>query len=248
MNATARIVPRDRVFASPLARRLAKEAGLDLAALTGSGPQGRIIERDVKTALVTKVARKAAPVIGGVPPRALAPETALAEPPSADIARKFFEAGSYDEIPHDNVRKAIARRLTEAVQAIPHYYLNADIEIDALLRLREDYNAGAPIGAGGKPAWKTSINDYIVKALALALQHKPEARVTFAPDALLKHNSSDLGVAVAIPNGLVTPIIRKAETKSVHEISDEIRELANRARARKLKPHEYEGGVSAVSN
>jgi pyruvate dehydrogenase E2 component (dihydrolipoamide acetyltransferase) len=223
-----------RIFASPLARRLAKEGGLDLAALQGSGPHGRIIERDVKTALDR----------GGAPSKA----TPLAAAPSADVTRKFFEAGSFEEIPHDNVRKAIARRLTEAIQTIPHFYLNVDCEIDALLRLREDYNSAAPLGADGKPAWKTSVNDYVVKALAMALQRKPEANVTYTPEALLRHKSSDIGVAVSIPNGLVTPIIRNAEAKSVREISEEIKELAGRARARKLKPHEYEGGVSAVSN
>ncbi len=222
-----------RIFASPLARRLAKEAGLNLSELAGSGPHGRVIERDVKSALTGGGARKAAP---------------LATQPSADATRKFFEIDSYEEIPHDNVRKAIARRLTEAIQTIPHFYLNIDCEIDALLRLREDYNSAAPLGSDGKPVWKTSVNDYVIKALAIALQRKPEANVTFTPDAMLRHKASDIGVAVSIPGGLVTPIIRNAQAKSVREISDEIKELAGRARARKLKPHEYEGGVSAVSN
>ena len=193
-----------------------------------------IIERDVQTALARRRTPKAAPL--ATPRR------------SADATRKFFEADSYEEIPHDNVRKAIARRLTEAIQTIPHFYLNIDCEIDALLRLREDYNSAAPLGSDGKPTWKTSVNDYVVKALALALQRKPEANVTFTPDAMLRHKASDIGVAVSIPGGLVTPIIRNAQAKSVREISDEIKELAGRARARKLKPHEYEGGVSAVSN
>ncbi len=236
-----------RIFASPLARRLAKEASVDLSTLAGSGPHGRIIERDVKTALVSHVARNASQIIAGVP-RAPAPDKTLAAISSADATRKFFELDSYEEIPHDNMRKAIARRLTDAIQTIPHFYLSTDVEIDALMRLREDYNAGAPTGEDGKPTWKTSVNDYIVKALALALQHKPAARVSFTSDAMLKHKSSDIGVAVSIPGGLVTPIIRHAEAKSVHEISDEIKELAARAKERKLKPHEYEGGVSAVSN
>ncbi len=175
-----------RIFASPLARRLAKEAGLNLAALAGSGPRGRVIERDVKTALAGG-ARKAAP---------------LATPPSADATRKFYEINSYEEIPHDNVRKAIARRLTEAIQTIPHFYLNVDCEIDALLRLREDYNSAAPLGADGAPVWKTSVNDYIIKALAIALQRKPEANVTFTPETMLRHKASDIGVAVSIPGGL----------------------------------------------
>lgn len=222
-----------RIFASPLARRLAKESGLELTEIPGTGPHGRIIERDVKTALSGGVARKPAP---------------LATTLSTDATKKFYEIDSYEEIPHDNVRKTIARRLTEAAQSIPHYYLNADCDIEELLRLREDYNSAAPSGPDGKPLWKTSVNDYIVKALGLALLRKPEANVTYTPEAMLRHKGSDIGVAVSIPGGLITPIVRNAQAKSVREISDEIRELAARARDRKLKPHEYEGGVSAVSN
>jgi pyruvate dehydrogenase E2 component (dihydrolipoamide acetyltransferase) len=146
------------------------------------------------------------------------------------------------------MRKAIARRLTESIQTVPHFFLDIDCEIDALLRLREDFNAAAPKGKDGEPEWKTSVNDYIVKALALALQRVPAANVTFTPEAMLKHKASDIGVAVAIPGGLITPIVRNAQAKTVREISEEIRELAGRARERRLKPHEYEGGVSAVSN
>lgn len=222
-----------RIFASPLARRLAKESGLDLSALSGSGPHGRIVERDVKSAATSGAARKIA---------------LLAAPVSAETTRKFYAIDSYEEIPHDMMRKAIARRLTDAIQTIPHFFLHVDCEIDALLRLREDYNSAAPLGADGAPMWKTSVNDYIVKALALALQEVPDANVTFTPESMLKHRASDVGVAVAIPGGLVTPIIRNAQTKTVREISDEIKELAGRARVRKLKPQEYEGGVSAVSN
>jgi pyruvate dehydrogenase E2 component (dihydrolipoamide acetyltransferase) len=225
-----------RLFASPLARRLAKEAGLDLVAVKGSGPHGRIIERDVKSALASGGARKAASA------------PVLATGPSAAETRKFYEIDSYEEVPHDSMRKAIARRLTESIQTVPHFYLDIDCEIDALLKLREEFNAAAPKRADGSPEWKTSVNDYIIKALALALQHVPEANVTFTPDAMLKHKSSDIGVAVALPGGLITPIIRNAQAKTVHEISDEVKELAARARDRKLKPHEYEGGVSAVSN
>jgi pyruvate dehydrogenase E2 component (dihydrolipoamide acetyltransferase) len=217
----------DRIFASPLARRLAKELELDLSALSGSGPHGRVIERDVKAALASGGARKV-------------------EAPAP--ARKFFELDSYVEIPHDSLRKTIARRLTEAARTIPHYYLSADCEIDALLRLREDFNSAAPGAVDGKPAWKTSVNDFIVKALALALQRVPEANVAFTPEAMRRHKACDIGVAVAIPGGLVAPIVRNAQAKSVREISEEIRELAARAKERKLKPHEYEGGVSAVSN
>jgi len=228
-----------RIFASPLARRLAKEAELDLLGLEGSGPHGRIIERDVKSALASGGARKAAPAT---------PATSLAAPPSAATTRKFYEIDSYEEIPHDSMRKAIARRLTESIQTVPHFYLNVDCEIDALLRLREAFNAAAPKSADGAPEWKTSLNDYIIKALALALQRVPNANVAFTPEAMLKHKASDIGVAVAIPGGLITPIVRNAQAKTVREISEEVKELAARARDRKLKPHEYEGGVSAVSN
>lgn len=235
MNAMA----APRIFASPLARRLAKEAGLDLAALTGSGPHGRIVERDVKVALESGAARK---------PAAAQKPVSLAGAPTAEATRKFYEIDSYEEVPHDSMRKAIARRLTESIQTVPHFYLDTDCEIDALLKLREEFNAAAPKGADGAPEWKTSVNDYVVKTLALALQRVPEANVTFTPEAMLKHKASDIGVAVAIPGGLITPIVRNAQAKTLREISDEIRELAARARERRLKPQEYEGGVSAVSN
>ncbi len=227
-----------RIFASPLARRLAKENSLVLNAIIGSGPHGRIVERDVKQALTSGGARR--PV--------LFPDAQPVTPPSTETTRKLYAIDSYEEIPHDTMRKAIARRLTESIQTVPHFYLNIDCEIDTLLRLREDFNSAAPKGADGAPMWKTSVNDYIIKALAMALQAVPDANVTYTPHAMLKHKSSDIGVAVAIPGGLVTPIVRNAQAKSVHEISDEVRELADRARARKLKPQEYEGGVSAVSN
>ena len=227
-----------RIFASPLARRLAKANGLDLAGVAGSGPHGRVIERDVKAALAVGVGLKS---IGS-------PASPVATAATLATTRKFYAVDSYDEVPHDSMRKAIARRLTEATQTIPHFYLNADCRIDALLRLRGDFNAGAPTGADGAPVWKTSVNDYIVKALALALQKTPEANVTWTPEAMLRHHGSHIGVAVAIPGGLVTPIIQNAQAKSLPEISLEIRGLAERARARKLRPQEYEGGVSAVSN
>ncbi len=179
--------------------------------------------------------------------RASAP-LAFASPPSIVETRKFYALDTYEEIPHDSMRKAIARRLTEAAQSIPHFYLTCDCDIDALLRLREDFNSAAPGATEGKPAWKLSVNDFIVKALALALQEVPDANVTYTPEAMLRHKASDIGVAVSIPGGLVTPIIRNAQAKSVREISGEIKELSARAKDRKLKPVEYEGGVSAVSN
>jgi pyruvate dehydrogenase E2 component (dihydrolipoamide acetyltransferase) len=227
-----------RVFASPLARRLARESGLDLASLAGSGPHGRIVERDVKQALVAGHARRPTSAI----------DARLATPAATETTRKFYALDSYEEIPHDTMRKTIARRLTESIQTIPHFYLDAECEIDALLRLREDFNSAAPKGANNAPQWKTSVNDFIIKALALALQSVPDANVTFTPDAMFRHKSSDIGVAVAIPGGLVTPIVRNAQAKTLREIAEEVRELVERARARKLKPQEYEGGVSAVSN
>lgn len=228
-----------RIFASPLARRLAGEGGLDLSAVTGSGPHGRIVERDVKAALASG-ARPAAPA-----------SPAPAEAPggmSDAVIRQLFAPGSFTESPHDSMRKAIARRMTEAVRTIPHFDLRTDCDIDALLRLREDYNGAAPKGEDGAAEWKVSVNDLIVKALALALQTVPDANVTFTQSALLKHRSSDVGVAVSIPGGLVTPILRDAQAKSLREIAAEMRDLAARARARKLKPNEYEGGTTAVSN
>ena len=226
--------PTVLVFASPLARRLAKEAGLDIGALKGSGPHGRVVERDVQAAVAS----------GG---RA-APAQAFAPAPSADVTKKFYVVDSYEEIPHDSMRKAIARRLTEAARSIPHFYLTCDCEIDALLRLREEANMAAPGADEGKPAHKISVNDFIVKALALALQKVPDANVTYTPEAMLRHKASDVAVAVSIPGGLISPIVRNAEAKSLSEISNEIKELSQRAKERRLKPADYEGGVSAVSN
>lgn len=221
------------IFASPLARRLAKESGLDIGALKGSGPHGRVVERDVQAA-----------VAGGA---RSSPAQAMPAP-SADATKKFYVLDSYEEIPHDSMRKAIARRLTEATQSIPHFYLTCDCEIDALLRLREEANTAAPGADEGKPAYKISVNDFVVKALALALRKVPDANVTYTPDAMLRHKASDVAVAVSIPGGLISPIVRNAEAKSLSEISNEIRELSQRAKERRLKPAEYEGGVSAVSN
>ena len=157
-----------RVFASPLARRMAKEAGLDLAAIQGSGPHGRIVERDVKAAMEGGTAKKARPARRAAQPGAPAPKLAPAGM-SDDIVKKMFEPGSFEEVPHDGMRKTIARRLTEAKQTIPHFYLTVDCDIDALLKLREQINASAPKDKDGKPAFKVSVNDMVIKALALAL-------------------------------------------------------------------------------
>jgi pyruvate dehydrogenase E2 component (dihydrolipoamide acetyltransferase) len=234
-----------RIFASPLARRLAKATGLDLAGLTGSGPHGRIIERDVKAA-------SAAPAPPNVARSAPTAAPAVSPPSAAGGAdsaiRKLFEPGSFSEVPHDGMRKIIARRLVEAKTTIPHFYLSIDCELDRLLAARETINAAAPKGPDGKPAYKISVNDFVIKALAAALIRVPDANVTWTETAMLRHRHADVGVAVSIPGGLITPVIRKAETKPLAVISAEMKDLATRARARKLLPDDYQGGSSAVSN
>jgi pyruvate dehydrogenase E2 component (dihydrolipoamide acetyltransferase) len=232
----------ERVFSSPLARRLARDAGIDLARIQGSGPHGRIIARDVEAAKSGK---------GLVAPAAaIAPVAAplAVQVPADDKIRALFESGSYEVVPHDNIRKVIARRLLEAKLTIPHFYLTVDCKIDKLLAAREEINAAAGKDKEGKPAYKISVNDFVIKALALALQRVPDANVTWTEGAMLRHRHSDIGVAVSIPGGLITPVIRKAEQKSLSVISTEMKDFAARARARKLKPEEYQGGSSAVSN
>jgi pyruvate dehydrogenase E2 component (dihydrolipoamide acetyltransferase) len=215
---------------TPLARRLAGEAGIDLARVTGSGPHGRIVARDIEQATVdAKAGRPAAE-------------------PSAEQIKALYTERPFEEVPLDAMRRTIARRLTEAVQTIPHFYLTADTDIERLLALRAEANAAAPTDKEGTPAFKLSVNDFVIKALALALQRVPAANAAWANDLILRLRHSDIGVAVALDGGLITPVIRDAETKSLSTISAETRELAARARARKLKPHEYQGGSTAVSN
>jgi pyruvate dehydrogenase E2 component (dihydrolipoamide acetyltransferase) len=162
--------------------------------------------------------------------------------------RALYEDGSYDVIPHDGMRRTIAQRLTASMQTIPHFYLTVDCNIGLLVEAREQINAAAPKDKDGKPAYKLSVNDFVIKALAVALQRVPDANVSWTEGGMLKHKHSDIGVAVAMPGGLITPIIRKAETKPVSVISAEMKDFAARARARKLKPDEYQGGTTAVSN
>jgi pyruvate dehydrogenase E2 component (dihydrolipoyllysine-residue acetyltransferase) len=233
---------RGRIFASPLARRLAKAAGLDVARIAGTGPHGRIIAHDVEAAKSGGAALRA-PL-----PSPAAPGIAPVQAPSDDKIRALFEPGSYDVVPHDNIRKIIAQRLVLAKQTIPHFYLTISCTIDKLLSAREDINVTAPKGPDGKPTWKLSVNDFVIKALALALIKVPEANVTWTETGMLKHKHADIGIAVAIPGGLITPVVRKAETKSLIAISAEMKDYAARARARKLKPEEYQGGSSAISN
>lgn len=231
----------DRVFSSPLARRLAKEAGLDIAAISGTGPHGRVVKADVEKAK-SEGTGKAAPA--AAPAAAEAPKPAGA---STDAVLKLFEEGSYELEPHDGMRKTIAKRLQESKQTIPHFYVSVDCQLDALLKLRGELNSSAP-RKDDKPAYKLSVNDMVIKALALALRDVPDANVSWTDTAMVKHKHSDVGVAVSIPGGLITPIIRKAEQKSLSTISNEMKDYGKRAKERKLKPEEYQGGTTAVSN
>jgi pyruvate dehydrogenase E2 component (dihydrolipoamide acetyltransferase) len=224
----------DRIFSSPLARRLAKEVGIDLGRIQGTGPHGRIIARDVTAAQAGEGLR--------------APAASIAPAMTDQQIRALYEEGSYDVVPHDGMRRTIAQRLTASTQTIPQFYLTVDCDIGKLLDAREEINAAASKGKDGKPGYKLSVNDFVIKALALALQRVPDANVSWTEGGMLKHHHSDIGVAVAMPNGLITPIIRNAETKSLSTISNEMRDLALRARDRKLKPHAYQGGSTAVSN
>ena len=238
----------ERVFSSPLARRLAKEAGLDLSAVTGSGPHGRVVKADVEKAVASGTG-KAQP--------AAAPQAASSAAPAApkgasdESVLKLFAEGSYELLPHDGMRKTIASRLTESSQTVPSYFVTMDCEIDALLKLRAEINASAPVKKTEKaevPAFKLSVNDFIIKAMALALRDVPMANASWTSTARVLHKNADVGVAVSIPDGLITPIIRKAETKTLSAISNEVKDLAKRARDKKLKPEEYQGGTTSVSN
>ncbi|MHA1547225.1 MAG: 2-oxo acid dehydrogenase subunit E2, partial [Alphaproteobacteria bacterium] len=222
-----------RVVASPLARRLAKDGGVDLASVTGSGPHGRIVKRDVEAA------QKSGPAGA----KSVQP---IVSQPSDDAVKAYFEAGTYREIPHDGMRRIIAKRLLESKLTIPHFYLDMDCDLDALLALRAQMNDGAP--KDGPGAYKISVNDFIIKAMALALKAVPEANATWTENAMLLHEHADVGVAVAVEGGLFTPVIRQAETKSLTVISAEMKDYAARARTRKLSPQEYQGGTTSISN
>jgi pyruvate dehydrogenase E2 component (dihydrolipoamide acetyltransferase) len=229
-----------RVFSSPLARRLAKEAGIDIARIDGSGPHGRIVARDVEGAKSGK----------GLKAPAAAPSAAPAVAPAMSDKQilSLFEEGSYEIVPHDGMRRTIAQRLTAATQSVPTFYLTIDCDIGRLLDAREQINAAAPKDKEKKPLYKLSVNDFVIKALAVALQQVPDCNVSWTEAGMVKHKHSDIGVAVAMPGGLITPIIRNAESKSLSTISNEMKDLAARARTRKLKPQEYQGGTSSVSN
>jgi pyruvate dehydrogenase E2 component (dihydrolipoamide acetyltransferase) len=216
---------------TPLARRLAGENGIDLSGLKGSGPHGRIVAADVEKAIATGTGRTAAAGAAGM---------------STAQVKALYQGIEFEEVPLDGMRATIARRLVEAKQTIPHFYLTADVTMDALLKIREEANAGAPKEGAG--SYKLSVNDFVIKALALALQRVPAANAVWAGDRLLRFKHSDVGVAVAIEGGLLTPVIRKAEGKSLSAISNEMKDLAARAKAKKLKPAEYQGGSAAISN
>jgi pyruvate dehydrogenase E2 component (dihydrolipoamide acetyltransferase) len=229
-----------RTFSSPLARRLAKEAGIDVARITGTGPHGRVVARDVTEAKSGKGLKAPAAAPGAAP--------AIAPSMSDKQILALYEPGSYEIVPHDGMRRTIAQRLTAAVQTIPTFYLTIDCEIGKLLAAREEINASAPKDKEKKPLYKLSVNDFVIKAMAVALQKIPNCNVSWTEGGMLKHKHSDIGVAVAMPGGLITPIIRNAETKTLSTISNEMKDFAARARARKLKPDEYQGGTTAVSN
>ncbi len=226
-----------RVFASPLARRIATEKGLDLTKVAGSGPHGRIVKADVEGA-------KAAPVVAvAAAAPVAAPAAAMAAGPSTEAVLKTYADRPYTEVALNGMRKTIAARLTEAKQTVPHFYLRRDIELDALLAFRMQLNAGLE-----SRGVKLSVNDFVIKACALALQQCPTANAVWAGDRVLQFQKSDVAVAVAIEGGLFTPVLKDAETKTLSALSIEMKDLAKRARDRKLAPHEYQGGSFAISN
>ena len=224
----------NRIFATPLARRIAADKGLDLSTIAGSGPHGRIVKADVENATAAPKAAAAA---------SAAPAAALASGPSSDAVIKMYEGRPFEEVKLDGMRKIIASRLTEAKQSVPHFYLRRDINLDALMKFRSQLNKQLE-GRGVK----LSVNDFIIKACALALQQVPEANAVWAGDRTLKFTKSDVAVAVAIEGGLFTPVLRDSEMKSLSALSSEMKDLATRARDRKLAPHEYQGGSFAISN
>ena len=215
---------------TPLARRLAGERGIDLTRISGSGPHGRIVAADVE---------RAAPGVA-LP--------AIASGANAVQVKALYEGTAYEEVPLDSMRRTIATRLVEAKQTIPHFYLTADLDAGRLIAMREEANAAAPKDKSGQPAFKLSLNDFIIKAWAAALQRIPAANAVWAGDRILRFRNSDIGIAVALEGGLITPVIRNANSKSVTTISAEMRDLADRARQKKLRPNEYQGGSSAISN
>jgi pyruvate dehydrogenase E2 component (dihydrolipoamide acetyltransferase) len=234
-----------RVFASPLAKRIAKEKGLDLAAIKGSGPHGRIVKADVENAKpgAAPAAAVAAAPAAAAPAAAAKPAAAAPAGPDAEAVKKIYADRAFEEVKLDGMRKTIAARLSEAKSTIPHFYLRRDIELDALLKFRGQLNKELE-GRGVK----LSVNDFVIKACALALQQVPDCNAVWAGDRVLKLKPSDVAVAVAIEGGLFTPVLRDADKKTLSALSAEMKDLAARARSRKLAPHEYQGGSFAISN
>jgi pyruvate dehydrogenase E2 component (dihydrolipoamide acetyltransferase) len=226
----------DRVFASPLARRMAAQAGLDLARIAGSGPQGRVVKADVEAALAKPAA---APVVAAP---VAAPAAAPAPKPAAPVAI----AGAHKLVPHSTMRRVIARRLSESKQTVPHFYVSMDIELDAMLKLRADLNAKSPKNGAG--AFKLSVNDLVIKAVARTLAKHPNANASWTEEGTALYDDIDISIAVSIPDGLITPIIRRADQKGLAAISNEMKDLAARAKAGKLKPEEFQGGGFSISN
>jgi pyruvate dehydrogenase E2 component (dihydrolipoamide acetyltransferase) len=223
----------ERIFASPLARRMAKQAGIDLAGLKGSGPNGRIVKADIDAAQAGGAKPVAAPAAAPAPsPAARAPAAPIAAP--------------HQLVPHNNIRKIVARRLAEAKQSIPHFYVSIDVELDKLLKLRGELNAKSP--ADGPTAFKLSVNDLVIKAAALTLRRVPRVNASWTDEAMVLFDDVDISVAVAIPDGLITPIVRKADQKGLAAISNEMKDLAARAKSGKLKPEEFQGGGFSISN
>ncbi len=233
--------PAGRVFASPLARKIAEQKGVDLTALHGSGPRGRIVKADVESAKAGTKAPTAKATPATQPSALAAAISGIAPLPDAML---YFKPDDYEEIPHDSMRKAIAKRLTSAKALIPHFYLTIDCRIDELMGTRARLNAAAPKENG----YKLSVNDFVVKAAAFALLRVPEVNASWTDNAILRHKHADIGVAVALDFGLITPIVFHAEEKGLAHISNEVKVLAERARTKKLKPQEFEGGTFAISN
>ncbi|MBW4090617.1 MAG: pyruvate dehydrogenase complex dihydrolipoamide acetyltransferase [Proteobacteria bacterium] len=222
----------ERIFVSPLARRMAQQAGLDLAGLHGSGPHGRIVKADIEAALHAPDAVPAAPVAAPAAARAATPAPVITAP--------------HRLVPNSTMRKVIARRLTESSRDIPHYYVSMDIEIDPLLKLREQLNARSP--KDGPGAFRLSVNDLIIKAAAVTLRRVPQVNASYTDENMILYDDVDIAVAVSVPDGLITPIVRQADRKGLATISNEMKDLAARAKTGKLKPEEFQGGGFSISN
>ena len=241
--ATAPVASGARVFASPLARRIAKEKGLDLTQVAGSGPHGRIVRADVEGARAVAAVVAAPPAAAAAPAATGPAKVALAAGPSADTVLKMYADRDFTEVPLDGMRRTVAARLTEAKQTIPHFYLRREVRLDALMAFREQLNKGLE-----SRGVKLSVNDFIIKASAIALQAVPAANRVWAGDRMLQLKPSDVAVAVAVEGGLFTPVLRDAEAKTLSALSAEMKDLAARAKSKKLAPHEYQGGSFAISN